>query len=68
MKMSTRKTIIVDGEKITASVGFLNEIAILAEEASSNYKKTGFHALARMAKNKCDEIYTQLEEMGAYKD
>lgn len=68
MKMSTRKTIILDGEKITASVGLLNELAILADEASSNYKKTGFHALAGRAKNKCDEIYAQLEEMGAYKD
>lgn len=68
MKMSTRKTIIIDGEKVTASVGLLNMLSMWADEAAQSLKDKDLPSLANQAKEATDEIYNQLLAMGAYND
>lgn len=68
MKMSTRKTIIINGEKITAPIGLLNTIGIWASEASERFRERGAHGLDSAAARASDEIYEQLMELGVYND
>lgn len=68
MKMSTRKTIIINGEKVTASVGFLNMLSMWADEAAQSLKDKDLPSLANQAKDATDEIYNQLLAMGVYND
>lgn len=67
MNYKTRKTVIVDGERITASAGFLNTLSLWAIEAADRYNERGSFALGREAKETSREIYEQLEKMGLYK-
>lgn len=41
MNLNTRKTIIIDGEKITASVGLLNTIRFASKIPSTRGRKQG---------------------------
>lgn len=68
MKMSTRKTIIINGEKVTASVGFLNMLSMWADEAAQSLKDKDLPSLANQAEDATDEIYNQLLAMGVYND
>lgn len=68
MKMSTRKTIIINGEKVTASVGFLNMLSMWANEAAQSLKDKDLPSLANQAQDATDEIYNQLLAMGVYND
>lgn len=68
MNLNTRKTIIIDGEKITASVSLLNTISIWASEAADYYNKRGVNGLGNSARQASQEIFKQLEAIGLYKD
>lgn len=68
MNLNTRKTIIIDGEKITASVVLLNTISIWASEAANAYNSHGANGLGNSAEQAGQEIYEQLKAMGLYKD
>lgn len=49
-----------------SAIYFLNQICIWACEASENYEKDGYDALAKLAKERWGEIYDQLKAAGAY--
>lgn len=68
MNLNTRKTITIDGEKITASVGLLNTISLWASEAAKSYDRYGANGLGNSARQAGQEIYEQLKAMGLYKD
>lgn len=68
MNLNTRKTITIDGEKITASVGLLNTISIWASDAANFYNIEGINGLRNSSRRAGQEIYEQLEAMGLYKD
>lgn len=68
MNLDTRKTITINGEKITASVSLLNTISIWASDAANFYNIDGIDGLRNSARQAGQEIYEQLEAMGLYKD
>lgn len=51
-----------------SAIYFLNQICIWADEASENLDRNGHDVLAKLAKEKSDEIYRQLKDAGAYDD
>lgn len=62
----TRKTIIVDGEKVTASAAMLNRISLWMQESADADEKRGCHATAQASRELGKSIYYQLEAMGFY--
>ena len=63
---NTRKTILIDGEKVTASVTMLNRISIWIAESADLDKKRGFCDMSKISHEISRDIYNQLDEMGYY--
>ena len=45
---------------------FLNELAIIAEEAARQEKANGYEALAKSCKNASKGVYSELKKLGFY--
>ena len=65
---NTRKTIIIDGEKVTASAAMLNRISIWIQESADADDRRGYHATAEASKELGKSIYDQLDALGFYDD
>lgn len=63
---NTRKTIIIDGEKITASASMLNRISLWIQESADADEKRGYYKAAKANRDLGKSIYYQLEAMGFY--
>lgn len=63
---NARKTIIVDGEKVTASAAMLNRISLWIQESADFSDKQGYHRVARVNRELGKSIYNQLDAMGFY--
>lgn len=63
---NTRKTIIIDGEKVTASAGMLNRISLWIQESADADERRGCHKAAKASREVGKDIYYQLETMGFY--
>lgn len=63
---NTRKTITIDGEKVTASAAMLNRISIWAQESADADDRRGCHATAEASRELGKSIYHQLKAMGFY--
>lgn len=65
-KLKARKTIIVDGEKVTASMGMLNQICAAFYDAAKHYRDTDNDGYADYMEEQSNEIYRQLNALGLY--
>lgn len=65
---NTRKTIIIDGEKVTASAAMLNRISLWIQKSADADDRRGWHAIAKASRELGKDIYCQLEAMGFYND
>lgn len=63
---NTRKTIVIDGEKVTASAAMLNRISLWMQESADADDRRGCHATAKASRELGESIYYQLEAMGFY--
>lgn len=62
----TRKTIIIDGEKVTASAAMLNRISLWIQESADADEKIGECKVADINRKIGVDIYNQLDAMGYY--
>ena len=63
---NTRKTVIIDGEKVTASASMLNRISLWIQESADMKEKCGCYNIARIDHELGKNIYNQLDAMGFY--
>lgn len=63
---NTRKTIIIDGEKVTASASMLNRISLWIQESADLSEKQGAFEVADIDRKIGVDIYNQLDKMGYY--
>ncbi len=61
-------TIEINGEKITASKRFFNELSLLLHESAERRMKDGFEHYAKSEERKAMVIYEALAETGYYKE
>lgn len=62
----TRKTITIDGEKVTASAAMLNRISLWIQESADADEKQGNYKVADIIRKIGVDIYDQLDAMGYY--
>lgn len=62
----TRKTIIIDGEEVTASASMLNRISLWIQESADLCEKQGDSVVANIDRKIGVDIYNQLDKMGYY--
>lgn len=63
---NTRKTIIIDGEKVTASASMLNRISLWMQESADADDIRGCYERAKASRELGKNIYDQLDAMGFY--
>lgn len=63
---NARKTITIDGEKVTASAAMLNRISLWMQESADADDQKGCHGTANETRALGKSIYYQLEAMGFY--
>lgn len=61
---NTRKTIIIDCERVTASAALLNRISLWMQQSADADDRDGYHAAARETRAIARDICYQLETMG----
>ena len=63
-----KMTIEINGEKVTASKRFFNELSILFHESYERRMKDGFEHYAKSEERKAMVIYEALAETGYYEE